>query len=786
MVTVRALGILVRRNARRRRTQVVAMVLLSLLAAALLNLGLAMATAYPRLVDDKLSASAAEDQTTLLPAGPGADDVLAALRSSREVRDIEVLPVQVSFVDLAYGGEKANFGVMFLDAGRQPRMGRWRVLSQHPSPVPDPVYAPYVFSRGGGYRLGDPITFTTPRGAVTRHIQGFVEEPMMGMPSMGMLGFVVPPDGYRALSSDAPWLTEARLVKLRAAGDHQGLVRAESEVLRAYNAAHPTAQVRPMWGTSTRMMAEGALIGANVFAGSMVLFALIVLAVALVVMRFLVINTVTDDLQRFGILRATGVTTGQLIAQLAGTYTAAAATGAVAGVAISYAVLPVIADSMGAQTGLLWHSGILWGPGLATVAALTVAVLGFAVLSTLRVRRMTTLTALRGGARSHTFARNPFPLERAALSVNRTLGLKAVVQRLPQSLLVAGTMVAVAASMVLAIGMATNLLGNPTTFTHLVVGDVPEAQVYTRDAASARRVLAAAERLPGVDRAFLGQMTGVTVNDVPASLLVMDDFDLLRYDSVYEGREPRHANEVALGPRLAELLDARVGQVVTMTVDGRRGEWLVTGLTSSGRSLGSSLDLVTSGAKAAVPTYEQRSVSLQIGDDARIGSVLDTLGRQFGDDVELLQDNKASIDAQLAGYLSMVGALAYIVVGFMTLVAVLVIALVVTTMVVQSRRPFGVLKAVGFTTRDLAGQTRMTFLPAVAAGAAAGSLLGTVLLDPLMGLGLSSVGVMQVDFHVPWTIPLLLTVVLLLLSAAVMQLAARGLARISAQALVTE
>ena len=47
----------------------------------------------------------------------------------------------------------------------------------------------------------------------------------------------------------------------------------------------------------------------------------------------------------------------------------------------------------------------------------------------------------------------------------------------------------------------------------------------------------------------------------------------------------------------------------------------------------------------------------------------------------------------------------------MVVVTVLVVGLVVTTMLVQTHRELGIKKAMGFTNRELSGQTRWTYLP---------------------------------------------------------------------------
>jgi len=783
---MRSLMLLIKRNLRKRRGQAIAMLLLALLGAALMNLGLIMATAYGPFVDAKLEQANAPHASALVPTGPAADRFIAGLRADGDIRDLEVEPALTATADTEYGDETVATQLIIANHDRPPSMGTWREVSRTDATLTRPIWAPQIYDTAGGYDLGDPVTFTTPAGTVTFHIQGFIEQPTLGMPAMGALGFAVPADEYAALARDpGTGLRPMHQVKVQVNDGARALDVLQRGMV-AQNEAHPDARVRSLLDSTTDLMRTGATIGSSIFAGGFVAFAVIILILALVVMRFLLVNAIADDMRSLGVLRACGLSTRGVTAQLAGTFALCALVGSVVGVALSYLVLPGLTGGLSSQTGLIWNAGFHPLAAVATVLALTGAVLLVALVAARRLRRQTTIEAMSGGTRTHTFTRNPFPLATSNGRLNVLLGLKTALQRIPQQSLVGVTVAVVAFTAMIAIGLSVNILGNPDAFMRLVAGDMPDAQIAMVDQRSAQVMAADARTTSGVEEVYLHELTGIQVNGYAAAVQVMDDYGILRHDSTYEGRMPRHADEIALGSNMASSLDTGVGRRVTLDIGGYSAEYLVTGLTSSTRGLGMNVDITTAGMRRADPSYEQRVVSLRIADGTDVDTVLTQLVRRHPTGVEAQFNVRTNLDGQLSGFQSLVGTLANVIVGFMGVVVILIVALIVSTMVVQGRRSYGVLKAVGFSTGDLHRQTLLTWLPTIAIGGLVGALLGVIGLNPSLGVMLRFIGIRRAEFTLDWWLVPVLAVALTLLAALVVRFAARGLRRVSAYALVTE
>ena len=73
----------------------------------------------------------------------------------------------------------------------------------------------------------------------------------------------------------------------------------------------------------------------------------------------------------------------------------------------------------------------------------------------------------------------------------------------------------------------------------------------------------------------------------------------------------------------------------------------------------------------------------------------------------------------------------------------------VRTMLNNKKRDYGILKSLGFTSGQLVMQTALAFMPAVILSTVAGLILGSIVINPLMSLFLSGIGIVKCTFTVP-------------------------------------
>ena len=93
-----------------------------------------------------------------------------------------------------------------------------------------------------------------------------------------------------------------------------------------------------------------------------------------------------------------------------------------------------------------------------------------------------------------------------------------------------------------------------------------------------------------------------------------------------------------------------------------------------------------------------------------------------------------------------------IVIAVLVLSAIIiafVLYLLVRTMLNNKKRDYGILKSLGFTTRQLILQTAMSFMPSIILSTVAGLIISSLIINPLMALFLSGLGIVKCTFAVP-------------------------------------
>ncbi len=78
-----------------------------------------------------------------------------------------------------------------------------------------------------------------------------------------------------------------------------------------------------------------------------------------------------------------------------------------------------------------------------------------------------------------------------------------------------------------------------------------------------------------------------------------------------------------------------------------------------------------------------------------------------------------------------------------------VLYLLVRTMLNNKKRDYGILKSLGFTTRQLILQTALSFMPAVTLSVAVGLVISSLTINPLLSLFLRGIGIVKCTFPVP-------------------------------------
>lgn len=780
---MRTTRLLALRSLRKHPLQVIATALLTVLAAALINLGAASAFDFPRSLEERFAALRTPDVEMLLADDAATEIAQGALAEDDRVSEVQVQSAPILLATFAFGDSEQTALMAVLDLEAPRELSQLNVLERADEEFVDGAYVPIQWRVSGGYELGDEVVIEGTGLDYRFTVQGFFESPALGSIAMGTQGIALAGDTYREfLAEHAPQLGSIVSVTTKDAADADSVLADAAETILA--ALGPDAQL-VFSGSTADTMLLAATIGASITAAILITFAIILAAVTALVLRYLCRNTIERDLEAIGTMKAIGVSVSQLRGSYLATFAGTGLIAVVLGVGASYLFMPLVEHMLSSQSGMTWRPGFnAFGALLAAVILVGTIVLA-TWLATTRIKRIPPVVALRGGIATHSFTRNPLPLATSRTPLLATLGVKQLLQNPAQVISIAVIVALVTFASMFALGAVKNIVGDPQGFTHLLVGDYEDISVYPAAGAHADADFAGElAELDGVRKAFGKSSATGTSEGTQMFLNITADFDLLDYSTIIEGRYPVHDNEIAIGAKVSEILDAGVGETIPVAITGGTADFLITGLTQSSRSLGMEGSLTTAGAERADPSFDMTTVAVYLEEGYETAEVIDAIERDPGIEASEIIDSRANVYGQAASYVSMASGLSATILGVTVAVVAIILSLMVSTVLVQQRRDFGIRRAIGYTSSELALQTALAYVPVVAVGSVLGALAGFAFLDPLVSLMLSGIGLARIALPVDVTWALALVLALILFAFVLVFALASRIRRISPVELV--
>ena len=122
---------------------------------------------------------------------------------------------------------------------------------------------------------------------------------------------------------------------------------------------------------------------------------------------------------------------------------------------------------------------------------------------------------------------------------------------------------------------------------------------------------------------------------------------------------------------------------------------------------------------------------------------------EFERDVNMTINIKTTIEGASAVYISLMTIIVLAILVLSMIVIVFVLYLLVRLMLGRKKQEYGILKALGFTSRQLMLLTALSFLPAMIGATVVGLVVSSILINPLIALFLEGIGIVKCTFFVP-------------------------------------
>lgn len=737
--------LIARSNMRKAKGQTTAIIVLILLAAVMFNLWLMLSMDYKKNFDRYHDAFHAEHVTISVDGNTEKlrNFLLQTLESDSRTAEYRLDPCMHMTGTFPYNGGEMNGWFVFLEkqAALTRSIGRIEIVEE--GGLTSGIYLPMLY-KSDDIAVGKPVEISIGSHKESYTVCGFFNSIMMGSHNCTLTEIVLTEDKYAELKQNG-YAPQATLCSVRLTDKSEGL-NYEAALKSAVSENYPNIN---MVSNCYANVSVSRYISQMICSGILAAMAFFVLVIALVVIASNIVNYIQVNMKNLGVLKAAGYTSGQLIRSLLLQFSGLALLAAAAGIGLSYCLFPVVNAMMIAQTGIPYVMRFLPLPFLLSLAALGGTVALAVWLASRRIRKITPIAALRSGIQTHNFTKNHVPLEETKMSLNAALALKTTFSGVKHNLTVCITMLVLSLVIVFSGLMTENVIADIMPFLNLIVGETADSCISVQ-ADVEEEFLAEMDADSRVEKVYLYHSLNVshTGGAELMATLCEDYAKVNNQDTVYDGRFPQYDNEIAIAAKYAKDNGFRIGDEIEITANGKQEKYLICGFTQISNNLGRDC-LFTRAGYERLGKLMHTNYYINLTEGTDIDAFNRAMEEKFGDSVNTTINVRTTISGASGVYVSLMTMIVIAVLVLSVIIVAFVLYLLVRTMLHNKQRDYGILKALGFTTKQLILQTAMSFMPAVILSATVGLVVCSFIINPLTALFLSGIGIVKCTFTVP-------------------------------------
>lgn len=717
------------------------------LTAFIINIALVLAfqtfNAYENLFDELDTA----DINVIIPQMQDNEDLLA------EVEDID----GVSFVEKHEGIFKTvtvrefadsdfDMNTVFYNLDEERTLNRLEVTESSPQ-SDSSVYIPIFMKELGGFAEGGSITYSIDGEEHTCDISGTVLEMQYGNYGTGLIGSYFPKAVYEEFAQEYQnqVIVEYSL-KTTGAVSLSEVKNTISQIVRDKGIAALSINDRDTV-KQTRTMVCTLLIVIFLALAS------IILIVSIFLSNFRIRSAIEGELAQMGVLKAIGYTSNMIIAATVMPYLLVGVTATVIGIALSYAVLPSMADILAIQSGFSYTPVFDSMALLIVILVLTLAILLFSYLSAGKIHRLEPINAIRGITGEESAGQN-------ILLFIVSFGIMVLLS-------FAGTLL-------------YNVSIKPDHFMNTLSEELPSV-IFTAEDDKMPELKEVLEKDSRVSLFLEYASVPVSYGDGNLTAFVCEDFSKATNDICYEGRSPLKENEAAVGNAIAGGFP--IGKEIELTVGDRSAVYTVTGYIQSVNNAGMVCQLTSEGYEKI--GEKTNSVNVYLSDKNAAAFITEYEEKHEAVIRSSINFEQMSENGQKM-YAGIVSVIVMILFVISVLMVLLVLYVIIHSMISRRRQEFGIYKAIGYTNRQLTIKTVFSFIPVVAVASVISAIAGLWYLPVINKITFSMIGAVKNHFQVSVLTLIIFAIAFTVVAFAISVLLSAPIKRITAYSLLKE
>lgn len=573
------------------------------------------------------------------------------------------------------------------------------------------IYVPLSFLEKNNIKSGDIVSLTCKNGYKKEFcVKGYFKDAFLGSEMMGTHRFLLSENDFDELldKSDLPY---GKIFSI------------ETDDVKSFESAFNEKEFKTLFGGGQSLIKMTYALDMAI-AAVLLLVSICLIIISAVMLRFIIVFTVSEDYKEIGIMKAIGIKDVQIRKLYLVKYALIAIVGAALGYIISIPfsdiLLRQVSKGMVVDGG---RSGLIMQLGLSVLVALTISVMAY--ISTAKIKKLTPMDAIRSGNNGERFKRKGIiSLGKSKLRPTSFLAANDIINELRKYAALLITCIVGIWLVIMPVNTINTLKSDEIAkwfslqdcdlwvvsdekLTECIMSKDKQSYYDWMDEIESTLEKEGIE----VDRTFIEVIFKLKIRnkDRSYSSFALQGIKTDAAGYMYEeGSAPKYENEVALAYTTAEAIDAWVGDTVKITIGNSEEEFVVSAIYQSMNNGGEGIRFhqdkeldyseVTGGFGVQIKLKGEQSKA-EIDEIAdRVQAIYPSFTIQNMQ--EFLCNMIGNISSRLTG-------VKYLILFVITAIIIMVVVLMQKMFLIKERGEMGMLKSIGFSNSSIiAWQTK--------------------------------------------------------------------------------
>lgn len=762
-------------------------------------------------------------------------DILEEEYNVTDIRESSVL-VGMGASIISKKGESTANNIIFADESTERKIENFKKLNALPDDeiekLSHPIWLPQYFEITAGYAPGDTFTLVFGGRDYPFTIAGFYSTGLYNS-SRHMLKCVITDDDMVLLSAV---YEEYRLIAFDTEMEFSYEEYYEKCSARSNESV---SSIVMLFDKDSEKWSETNFL--NLFLYMSVFLSVVTLICAVFLILHKISKDMEEQMVQIGVLEALGYTSRELSCSYICEYILTGGIGAIIGGITAAAFSPVMDTFTRGMINRDVHTDVDILRILIVVISIIALVTFFALSRAARVKKLPPVVAFRKGIKTHHFGKNILPLEKMRHSINLRLAFKGIFSDLRSNIGSGICMIAAGVAVMFSVYTFDFFRDGYNGLLGVTGMEIPDISMTMMSGVNGEDFCDEIRKFPEVEKVLL---THAILNKVEikgsnqnSTVISYSDFSLTDNIHPKTGRFPQYDNEIMISAKREETENRHIGDNIILKGDVCEKSYIITGIVSAMSNDSMSVYMTEDGYRRICPNDRPNTVEITLKNEEDRSAFMDKLTALYGASAKdtayeqsaqgsLEERIRAKADEKMAVLISQYGVtdidyairigdtiisgnssrfvikdissikdlaksqmesiaavtktFSFWAVIFIAVVVAVILGIIAASAVKRQRRELGIMKSMGYTSRDLMLQLTLRILPVTIISSCIAAVLS---VRVQRAFWMAAFGV-----QIPESLPLMIgtAAALVLYCLIVTYVSAGGIRKISVTELMTE